>query len=74
MTLTTIFQSLRRPMSKSNYNNEEDSDAALGEDLNEGLADNDEMELEGNDFNNLSGKDESDLYTSALCKVTLAKQ
>ncbi|PLW07060.1 hypothetical protein PCANC_25377 [Puccinia coronata f. sp. avenae] len=52
---------------------EEDSDADLGEDLNEGLADDDEMELEGNDVNDLSSKDESDLYTSALCKVTLAK-
>jgi hypothetical protein len=54
-------------------NNEEDSDANLGEDLNEGLADDNKMERKGNDVNDLSGEDESDLYTSASCKVTLAK-
>ncbi|PLW10986.1 hypothetical protein PCANC_24202 [Puccinia coronata f. sp. avenae] len=48
-------------------------DSQEEDDLAQGFAEDDNIELEDNDVNNLSGEDEGDPYTSDSCKLSLSK-
>ena len=61
-------------MLKDNINSEDkDEDTQQEDDLAQGFAKDDKIELEDNNINNLSGEDEDDTYTSNSCKLSLSK-